>query len=75
MNYSNIQGTRSPTETRRSKKNLIGIFFPNPEPQPVFRIGLIRLSNFGKIFILKKELYKSVYKKSRINLYISYIIF
>ena len=38
-------------------------FFPNPEPQHVFRICLVHLSNLGKIFILKKELHKSVYKK------------
>ena len=46
------------------QKNLIGIFFSIPEPQSVFRIGLVRLSNLGKISILKKELHKCIYKIS-----------
>ena len=44
------------------QKNLIGIFFSIPEPQSVFRIGLVRLSNLGKFACLRKS-YIRVYIK------------
>ena len=63
MNYSNIHimnkifwilWVRGVQQRPAGPKKSNRYFFPNPEPQPVFRIGLVRLSNLGKIFILKK---------------------
>ena len=83
MNYSNIHNMNKifwvlwvPGVQQRSAgpKKSNRYFFPSPEPQSIFRIGLVRFSNLSKIFILKKELHKNVHKKSGINLFISYII-